>query len=258
LLLPTLLMNLLCAIDLRAGQAVRLVQGDFGRERSFGNPLELADRYVEEGATHLHVVDLDAARTGSPVNRHVVKAIIDRVSVPVQVGGGARTDRDVAELVAIGADRVVMGTVALKEPEVAHAWPSRFPGRIVLGLDYRRRDDGALEPAASGWVEGGGVTMAELLEAWRDEPIAAIVMTSIDRDGTESGPDLAALLSVLDTSDHSVVASGGVGSLDDLRALASLRSPVRDRALDGVVVGKALVDGTLGVREAVAACAPSA
>ena len=251
-------MNLFCAIDLRAGRAVRLFQGDFAREQSFGDPLELAERYVGEGATHLHVVDLDAARTGGPVNRHVVKAIIDRVPVPVQVGGGARTDDDVAELVGMGADRVVMGTVALKEPEVAHAWPPRFPGRIVLGLDYRRRDDGTLEPAASGWVEGGGVTMDELLEAWRDEPIAAIVMTAIDRDGTGSGPDLAALSHVLDISDHSVVASGGVGSLDDLCALASLRSPLHGRALDGVVVGKALVDGTLGVREAVAACTPSA
>ena len=100
--------------------------------------------------------------------------------------------------------------------------------------------------------------MDELLEAWRDEPIAAIVMTAIDRDGTGSGPDLAALSHVLDISDHSVVASGGVGSLDDLCALASLRSPLHGRALDGVVVGKALVDGTLGVGEAVAACTPSA
>src|ERR1019366_10327829 len=198
-------MNLFCAIDLRAGRAVRLFQGDFAREQSFGDPLELAERYVGEGATHLHVVDLDAARTGGPVNRHVVKAIIDRVPVPVQVGGGARTDDDVAELVGMGADRVVMGTGALKEAEGAHAWPSRCPGRIVLGLAYRRRDDGTLEPAASGWVEGGGVTMDELLEAWRDEPIAAIVMTAIDRDGTGSGPDLAALSHVLDLSDHSVV-----------------------------------------------------
>jgi phosphoribosylformimino-5-aminoimidazole carboxamide ribotide isomerase len=250
-------MELFCAIDLRGGRAVRLVQGDFGREQGFGDPLELADRYVADGAMRLHVVDLDAARTGQPVNRGVVRAIIDRVPVPVQVGGGARSDDDVAELVAMGADRVVIGTVALKDPELAHKWPARFPGHLVLGLDYRRRDDGVLEPAASGWVEGGGVTMSEVLEAWSAEPIAAIVMTSIDRDGTGSGPDLEALSDLLDATDHLVVASGGVGSLEHLEALASLRSPERGRSPDGVVVGRALVDGSFGVREAVAACTPS-
>jgi phosphoribosylformimino-5-aminoimidazole carboxamide ribotide isomerase len=250
-------MDLFCAIDLRGGHAVRLVQGDFDKERGFGDPLELADRYVGDGATHLHVVDLDAARTGRPANWAVVKAIIDRVPVPVQVGGGVRSDREVAELVSLGADRVVIGTAALADPVMAHTWPSRFPGHLVLGLDYRRRSDGELELAASGWVEGSGVTMAELLEGWRDEPIAAIVMTAIDRDGTGGGPDMDALADVLDASEHPVVASGGVGSLRDLEALASLRSPVHRRAPEGVVVGTALVDGSFSVREAVAACAPS-
>lgn len=251
-------MDLFCAIDLRDGRAVRLFQGDFGRERSFGDPLELADRFVGDGATRLHVVDLDAARIGRPMNRHVVKAIVDRVQVPVQVGGGVRSEDDVAELVELGADRVVMGTTALKEPEVAHGCAIRFPGRLALGVDYRRRPDGELEPAVSGWVEGSGVTMTELFDRWRDEPIAAIVVTAIDRDGTGSGPDLAGLADVLDGCDQSVVASGGVGSLHDLEALASLRSPERGRSPAGVVVGTALVDGTFGVREAMAACVPSA
>jgi phosphoribosylformimino-5-aminoimidazole carboxamide ribotide isomerase len=249
-------MDLFCAIDLRDGRAVRLFQGDFGKERSFGDPLELADRFVGDGATRLHVVDLDAARTGRPLNRRVVKAIVDRVTVPVQVGGGVRGEDDVAELVGLGADRVVMGTTALKHPEVAHGCAVRFPGRLVLGLDYRRRPDGELEPAVSGWVEGSGVTMTELLGTWRDDPLGAIVVTSIDRDGTGSGPDLAGLADVLERCDHSVVASGGVGSLRDLEALASLRAP-RGRSPDGVVVGTALVDGTFGVKEAMAACVPS-
>jgi phosphoribosylformimino-5-aminoimidazole carboxamide ribotide isomerase len=251
-------MDLFCAIDLRDGQAVRLVQGDFGRQRGFGDPLELAERYVAEGATHLHVVDLDAARSGQPVNRAVIKAIVDRVPVPVQVGGGARTEDDVAELIGLGAERVVLGTVALKDPELALAWPERFPGHLVLGLDYRRRPDGQLEPSASGWLEDAPVTMGELLEVWGHQPIAAIVMTAIDRDGTGSGPDLAGLTDVLDRCDHPVVASGGVGSLRDLEALAGLRSPERGRAPAAVVVGTALVDGSFGVKEAMAACNRSA
>jgi phosphoribosylformimino-5-aminoimidazole carboxamide ribotide isomerase len=247
-------MDLFCAIDLRDGQAVRLVQGDFGRQRGFGDPLELADRYVADGATHLHVVDLDAARSGKPVNRPVIKAIVDRVSVPVQVGGGARTEDDVAELIGLGAERVVLGTVALNDPQLALAWPERFPGHLVLGLDYRRRSDGQLEPSASGWLEGSRSTMSDVLDAWSHQPIAAIVMTAIDRDGTGSGPDLVGLADVLDRCDHPVVASGGVGSLGDVEALAALRSPMRGRSPAAVVVGTALVDGSFGVKEAMAAC----
>ena len=250
-------MDLYCAIDLRDGRAVRLLQGDFAKERAFGDPLELADRYVAEGATHLHVVDLDAARTGQPINRAVVKAIIDRVAVPVQVGGGVRSDDDVAELVGLGARRVVMGTTALKDPAVAHRCAARFPGHLVLGLDYRRWTEGKLEAAASGWLEGSGITVAELLDRWRDDPLAAIVVTDIDRDGTGSGPDLAGLAEVLDGCAHPVVASGGVGSLDHLRALSSMRSPGSGRTPEGVVVGTALVDGTLSVKEAMAACTAS-
>jgi len=250
-------MDLFCAIDLRDGRAVRLVQGDFAKERTFGDPLELADRYVAQGATHLHVVDLDAARTGRPINRRVVKAIIDRVPAPVQVGGGVRGEDDVAELVGLGAERVVMGTTALKDPAVARRCAVRFPGRLVLGFDYRRWVDGELEAAASGWLEGSGITVAELLERWRDDPLGAIVVTDIERDGTGSGPDLAGLAQVLDGCDHPVVASGGVGSLDHLRALASMRSPASGRAPDGVVVGTALVDGTLSLKEAMAACTAS-
>ena len=250
-------MELYCAIDLRDGRAVRLVQGDFGRQREFGDPLELAARFVTGGATRLHVVDLDAALTGAPVNRGVIGAIVARSPVPVQVGGGARSEGDVAALLSLGADRVVMGTVALRRPEVAHACASRHPGRVVLGLDYRRLADGTLEAAAAGWLEGTGASVEAVLDAWRDDPLAAVVVTAIDRDGTGVGADTAGLSKVLDVCDHEVVASGGIGGLGDLEALAALRSPVRGRAPDGVVVGTALVDGRFEVGEAVAACAPS-
>ena len=177
-------MELYCAIDLRGGQAVRLHQGDFDKERSFGDPLELADRFVAAGAPRLHVVDLDAARTSEPINRAVIRRVVERVPVPVQVGGGVRTDDDVAVLLGMGADRVVMGTTALREPDVAHACAARFAGRIVLALDYRHRADGEREAAVAGWSEGSGVTVSALLDAWRDDPLAAVAVTSIERDGT--------------------------------------------------------------------------
>jgi phosphoribosylformimino-5-aminoimidazole carboxamide ribotide isomerase len=249
-------MELFCAIDLRGGQAVRLHRGDFGRERQFGDPLLLADRFVAEGATRLHVVDLDAARSGHPENRDVVKAIVGRVGVPVQVGGGVRRESDVAELMGIGADRVVMGTMAIREPDLARACAARFPGRLALGLDYRPAM-GALEAAVGGWTDGGGISVADLLAAWRDEPLAAVVVTAIDRDGTGDGVDLDGLSGVLDATEHRVVASGGVGTLGDLERLAALRAPNSGRGADGVIVGTALVDGSMGVKEAIAACARS-
>ncbi len=249
-------MRLLCAIDLRAGRAVRLVQGDFARERRYGDPVALAERFVAQGARYLHVVDLDAAASGVPVNRALVEAIVKRAGVPVQVSGGVRAQDDVAALVALGAATVVMGTTALRDPEAARACARRFPGRVVLGLDHRQRPDGALEPAVSGWLQGSGTTVGDELEGWRGEPLAGVVATSIERDGTGTGPDLDALRLVLDASEVPVVASGGVGSLDDLAALAALRSS-RGRSLDAVVVGTALVEGSFGVEEAMQACARS-
>jgi phosphoribosylformimino-5-aminoimidazole carboxamide ribotide isomerase len=249
-------MELFCAIDLRDGGAVRLVQGDFGRERRFGDPLELADRLLEEGATRLHVVDLDAARTGAPVNRAAVVAILGRASVPVQVSGGVRSEEDVAELLELGASRVVMGTTALRRPEVAQRAAERFPSQVVLGLDHRGRAEG-LEPAVAGWAEGSGTTLAEVLGRFAEVPVGAVVVTAIERDGTGRGPDLETLCAVLDLTALPVVASGGVGGTGDLEALGALRSPQAARRIVGVVVGSALLSGALSVREAVETCARS-
>jgi len=251
-------MDLYCAIDLRDGRAVRLFQGDFSKERRFGDPVELADRYLAAGATHLHVVDLDAARTGRAAQRDIVKAIVGRSSVPVQVGGGVRSEEDVAELLGFGADRVVMGTTALRHPEVARSCARAHPGRLAVGLDYRRAANGVLEAAASGWAEGSGCSVGDVLASWQDEPLGAIVLTAIDRDGTGTGPDLDGLEEVLDGCEHKVIASGGVGSIEDLHALASLRSPRRGRGPSGVVVGMALLDGSIEITEAVAVCTASA
>jgi|SRR5271165_5355114 len=255
-------MDLLAAIDLRGGEAVRLVQGDFGREQGYGDPVDLARRFVKGGARWLHVVDLDAARTGEPVNREVVLEIAARAGVPVQAGGGVRAAVDVDELLGAGVGRVVLGTAALEDPDLAVDLAERHPGRVALGLDYRRRDDGALEAASRGWTAGSGRTVSELLERVGAAALGAVVVTAIERDGTLAGPDLDGLADVLSLTGLPVVASGGVGSAADLRALAALGvapatpdGPVR--RLAGAVVGKALVDGRVELGEAIAACATS-
>jgi phosphoribosylformimino-5-aminoimidazole carboxamide ribotide isomerase len=252
-------MELLPAVDLLEGSAVRLVQGDFDRRSEYGDPLALAHRYAEAGARWVHVVDLDAARTGEPVNRGVVVAVAAEMAargVRVQAGGGVRTAADVAELIGGDVARVVLGTAALEDPALATKVSHDHPGAVALGLDYRRRADGSLEAASRGWLEGSGRTVTEVLASVEELPLGAVVVTAIERDGTLAGPDLEGLSAVLDATATPVVASGGVGTAADLRALVALRSSLTRRALEGAVVGRALVDGRLDVEEAIAACAP--
>jgi phosphoribosylformimino-5-aminoimidazole carboxamide ribotide isomerase len=250
-------MELLAAVDLLGGTAVRLVQGDYGRSHDYGDPFALAERFVAAGAPWLHVVDLDAARSGAPMNRDLVVALAERAGVPVEVGGGVRSEADVAFLLERGVARVVLGTAALDDPGLCVALAERHPGRLALGLDYRRRDDGTLEAAARGWLETSGRTVAELLDAVAGSSLGAVVVTAIERDGTLRGPDLDGLRRVLGRTELPVVASGGVGSRADLEDLARLRAGPAGRALSGVIVGKALVDGRLSVEEGVAVCAAS-
>lgn len=253
------MMELLPAIDLVGGQAVRLVQGDFERSTTYGDPLEVARRYLDAGARWLHVVDLDAARTGEPANRDAVLSLVALArarDVAVQIGGGVRTEAAVDDWVAAGVGRVVLGTAAIEDPGLARRAATRHPHRVALGLDYRRRPDGALEAASRGWLEGSGRTIAQVLEEAADLPLGAVVVTAIERDGTLGGPDLGGLARVLDLTALPVVASGGVGSADHLRSLAGLRSSGAGRGLAGAVVGRALVDGRMDTGEAIAACAP--
>lgn len=267
-------MDLFCAVDVRGGAAVRLTQGDFGRQRTYGDPLELARRFAASGAPWLHVVDLDAARAGRPVNRDVVLAIAAAVDVPVQSGGGVRSEADVDQLLAGGVTRVVVGTAALEHPEVVHAAAERHPGRVALGLDYRVGADGRAEVAVHGWERGSGRSVAEVVDTFAGVPLGAVVATGIAHDGTLEGPDLEGLAAVLGATDLPVVASGGVGSAGDLAALAALavepgpvaagpggapgRSPGGGpRRLAGAIVGKALVEGRVSVAEGVGACTPS-
>ena len=252
-------MELLPAIDLRGGTAVRLSQGDFGREVRYGDPAALAARYIAAGARWIHVVDLDAARTGVPHERvalgQIVRLAAD-ASVNIEAGGGIRTEDDAAALLGSGVARVVLGTAALEDPALAARWARRWPGRIAVGLDYRVGPDGVAEAQAEGWLAGSGRALRDLLALWEGEPFGAVVATSVARDGMLSGPDLAGLRALLAATSLPVVASGGVSGAGDLAALARLEAS--GGALAGVVVGKALVESRLTVEEGLAACAVSA
>jgi phosphoribosylformimino-5-aminoimidazole carboxamide ribotide isomerase len=252
-------MELLPAIDLRSGTAVRLTQGDFAREERYGDPTALAARYIAGGARWIHVVDLDGARTGVAHERAVLGQIVDlarAAGTSVEFGGGIRSEDDAAEVLESGVARVVLGTAALEEPALVGRCARRWPGRVAVGLDYRVGDDGVAEAQAQGWLAGSGRTVHDLLDLWEKEPIGAVVATSVARDGMLSGPDLTGLQALLAATALPVVASGGVAGVDDLRALAGLVAG--GRRLSGAIVGKAIVEGRLSVEEGIAACAVSA
>jgi len=251
-------MELLPAIDLRGGTAVRLTQGDFAREDRYGDPVALAWSYIEAGARWIHVVDLDGARTGVPHERAVLGGIVrlaNEAGVDVEFGGGIRSEDDAAEVLGSGVARVVLGTAALEEPSLAGRSARRWPGRVAVGLDYRVGADGVAEAQAQGWLAGTGQSVTDLLELWQHDPIGAVVATSVARDGMLSGPDLAGLLALLEATSLPVVASGGVSNLEDLVALAGLEAG--GRRLSGAIVGKAIVEGRFSVEEGIAVCAAS-
>jgi phosphoribosylformimino-5-aminoimidazole carboxamide ribotide isomerase len=240
-------MDLFPAIDLRDGRCVRLAQGDFDRETRYGDdPVAVARSFAAAGAPWIHVVDLDAALTGVPANRAVVAAIAAAVDVPVQAGGGVRDDAAADAVLGAGVRRVVVGTAAVDDPAWVRRLAARHPGRVALGLDARGR-----EVAVRGWVEGSGHDLVDVARGFADAGLAALVVTEIGRDGTLAGPALDQLAMVLEATELDVVASGGVGSLADLRALAVLEAG--GRRLAGAIVGRALHEGVFGVGEALAA-----
>ena len=244
-------MDLYPAIDLRAGRCVRLYQGDYDRETAYGiDPVTVARAFADAGARWIHVVDLDAARTGVPENRKVVAAISQAVSpgVSVQAGGGVRDQAAAEALIAAGVARVALGTAAVENPQLVRDLAGHHP--VAVGLDHR-----AGQAAVHGWTVDSGLRLADLLAGLEDAGVAAVFVTDIDRDSTLAGPDLEGLAEVLETTSVDVIASGGVGSLADLEALATLRAG--GRSLAGAIVGKALHEGVFTVEEAVAACAAS-
>jgi phosphoribosylformimino-5-aminoimidazole carboxamide ribotide isomerase len=232
-------MEVIPAIDLRGGCCVRLRQGDYDQETIFGDdPAAMAAHWESEGATRIHLVDLDGAKAGRPVNVEAVRAILDRVSVPCQLGGGVRDEQTIASWLDAGLERVIVGTQALKDPAWFRAMVRAYPGRLLLGLDAR---DGRV--ATGGWLEVSSVEATELAEQFDDLPLGGVVYTDIARDGMLGGPNLAATEALAVRLTAPVIASGGVGSLEDVGRLAAL-------PIAACIVGRALYDGRFRLIEA--------
>lgn len=231
------------AVDISGGRCVRLLQGAFGTETVYSDdPVEVARGFSSAGARWLHIVDLDGAKTGVAANRELVIEVVKAASCPVQAGGGVRTMDDVEELLAAGANRVVLGTVALEDPDAMRAACTRFGERIAVSLDARRG-----ELATHGWTVGTGVPVMEAVKAFADAGVSWFIYTDVSRDGTLSGPDIDGLLELAGATDLPVIASGGIGTLDELRSVARLRS----QGVTGAIVGRALYEHKFDVRQAI-------
>jgi phosphoribosylformimino-5-aminoimidazole carboxamide ribotide isomerase len=230
------------AIDIRGGRAVRLIQGDYERETAYDDdPVVAARRWAAEGAHWLHVVDLDGARAGEPVNLDHVRGIVAAVDIPVQLGGGLRDSKKVEEAISSGAERVVLGTAAVRDAELAAAIAAAHGDRVVVSVDARSG-----KVAAEGWTQSSDLDTAEVLAALTDRGIRRFIYTPVDVDGLMEGPDLDSLREVAKATDSELIYSGGVGGLEDLRALADLGLG----NLGGVIVGRALYEGRFSIAEA--------
>lgn len=237
-------MEVIPAIDLLAGRCVRLYQGDYQQSQVFNeNPLEVALQWESQGATRLHLVDLDGAKEGTTINLDVIKAIVQTLIIPVQVGGGLRDRISVERLFNLGVERAIVGTVAVENPELLQELCETFPHQIAVGIDARNG-----KVATKGWLETSTVEATDLAQQISDKA-AAIIYTDISRDGTLVGPNLGALRELARVSHVPVIASGGISSLTDLLSLLSLES----LGVKGVIVGKALYTGKVDLKEAIQA-----
>ena len=230
------------AIDIRGGKCVRLEEGRFDRETVFAeNPLEAARRWVDAGSEWLHIVDLDGARAGQPVNLEVVKKIAETFDVKIQLGGGVRTLESVAAILSSGVQRVILGSVAVRSPELVSQVCAKYGERIVIGIDARNG-----EVAVDGWEKSGLLQADELALRMKAAGATRIIYTDISRDGMLTGVNVAATLQLADKSGLKVIASGGVRGLEDIQAL----QPLTERGVEGVIIGKALYTGVISLKDA--------
>lgn len=240
-------MIILPAIDLRGGKCVRLFQGDFDQETVFSEqPEEMALEWQSQGAEYLHLVDLDGARAGSPQNIFTIKHILDEVQIPVELGGGIRTMQNIEDMLEIGVARVILGSVAVRDPELVREACEAFGERVVVGIDAK---DGIV--AVDGWGVSGDIRAEELACRMGDVGVRTIIYTDISRDGTLSGVNAEACAELARKADVQVIASGGVASLEDIRALKVHAK----EGVAGVIVGKAIYTGALDLSEAIALAA---
>ena len=238
-------MLILPAIDLRGGNCVRLVKGDFKQETIYSeHPEEIALRWEGEGAEFLHVVDLDGALAGEPQNMDAIKRILQAVKIPVEVGGGIRSMESIDRLLSIGVSRVILGSVAVHKEELVQEACSAYGNRIVVGIDAKK---GIV--ATDGWEKSGGISVVELAKKLGAFGLETIIYTDISRDGTLSGVNVTETAHLARASGIKVIASGGVKSISDIEELKKRECD----GIIGVIVGKSIYEGTLSLTEAIAA-----
>jgi phosphoribosylformimino-5-aminoimidazole carboxamide ribotide isomerase len=232
------------AIDLKEGLCVRLEQGDMTRATVFNrDPAEQAHAFEQAGFEYLHIVDLDGAFAGRPVNAGAVERILDAISIPVQLGGGIRDMATVEGWLGKGVTRVIIGTAAVRDPVLVREAAARFPGRVAVGLDAR---DGNV--AVQGWAESSELSALDIVRRFEDAGVAAIIYTDISRDGMLKGLNLDATIALAEAVSIPVIASGGLASIADVEAMLAPRA----RKLEGAIAGRALYDGRLNAAEALA------
>lgn len=238
-------MYLLPAIDILGGKAVRLAKGDYDQVTVYNeDPVEQARAFEAAGATWLHMVDLDAAKSGNPDNIDVVERILKATSLKVEIGGGIRNLDVIGRLVEAGASRLVLGTALVRDPEFAQAAVEQYGDTLAAGIDAKSG-----EVAVAGWTEGSGITALDLAARMSEMGYRHLVYTDIARDGMQTGIDEQTYVRMAEAFGHPVIASGGVADIDDIHRLAAV-----SRSIEGVIAGRAIYEGTLDLKEAIAAC----
>ena len=235
-------MKLIPAIDLMNGKCVRLFKGDFNKRKDFSRkPFEQAKFWEKEGAKCIHIVDLDAAKSGNPNNDKSIKEIAKRINIPIQIGGGIRSQERIEQLFSYGIERVIMGTSAIENKELVKKLSNKFPGRITIGIDAK---DGKV--STRGWLEQSNVLATDLVKEFSSFKISSFIITDINTDGTLEGTNEIFINEILNITDIPVIASGGIGSISDLLSLTKFEN----LGLYGVIVGKALYENRFKISEA--------
>jgi phosphoribosylformimino-5-aminoimidazole carboxamide ribotide isomerase len=234
-------LNIIPAIDIKDGKCVRLYQGDYDKETVFStDPVSVAMRWQEIGAKRIHVVDLDGASSGNQLNFQIIHRMVSSLTIPVQIGGGLRTESTVATVMNIGADRVVLGTIAVENKKLVGNIVNRFgPQSVIVGIDVRGEF-----VSIKGWKESTVVNSIDLIDDMYGLGVRRFVYTDISRDGTLSEPNFESIKQVIDSSDASIIASGGVSSMNHIEQLSRL-------GVEGVIIGRALYTGNINLREAI-------
>ncbi len=230
------------AIDLRNNQVVRLFQGDYSKTKVYGkDPIAYAKLFYEKGARRIHIVDLDGAKEGKPVHKDLISKIVKSVNAEFQVGGGIRNEDHIKEYIEAGVNQVILGTKAVESVDWLKEVASRYPEKIIVSVDIKGE-----RVAVSGWLKVSDVHYIEFLKLLSDIPLFAVVVTTIERDGTQKGIDVKTVERVLEVSKHPVILAGGVSTIEDIKLLL----PLSSKGLLGVITGRAIYEGTLDLKQA--------